>query len=48
MQLEQQVARRLVAERDRFIIERYADQLGGGHFVPGAGRSGVATVAFRM
>lgn len=28
--------------------ERYADQLGGGHFVPGAGRSGVATVAFRM
>ena len=28
--------------------ERYADQLGGGHFVPGAGLSGVATVAFRM
>ena len=28
--------------------ERYADQLGGGHFVPGAGRSGVATLAFRM
>ena len=28
--------------------ERYADQLGGGHFVPGAGRSAVATLAFRM
>ena len=30
------------------LDERYADQLGGGHFVPGAGRSGVATLAFRM
>ena len=28
--------------------ERYADQLGGGHFVPGAGRSAVATLSFRM
>jgi catecholate siderophore receptor len=28
--------------------ERYADQLGGGHFVPGAGRSAVATLAFRL
>ncbi|HEY0627993.1 MAG TPA: TonB-dependent siderophore receptor [Sphingomicrobium sp.] len=28
--------------------ERYADQIGGGHFVPGAGRSAVATLAFRM
>jgi catecholate siderophore receptor len=28
--------------------ERYADQLSGGHFVPGSGRSGVATLAFRM
>jgi catecholate siderophore receptor len=28
--------------------ERYADQLGGGHFVPGAGRSAVATLAFGM
>lgn len=28
--------------------ERYADQLGGGHFVPGAGRSAVATLALRM
>ena len=27
--------------------ERYADQLSGGHFVPGAGRSAVATLAFR-
>ena len=28
--------------------ERYIDQVGGGHFVPGAGRSAVATLAFRM
>jgi catecholate siderophore receptor len=28
--------------------ERYADQLSGGHFVPGAGRSAVATLAFGM
>ena len=28
--------------------ERYADQLGGGHFVPGTGRSAVATLAFGM
>src|SRR5690606_15801766 len=28
--------------------ERYIDQVGGGHFVPGPGRSGVATVAFRL
>ena len=28
--------------------ERYADQLGGGHFVPGAGRSVIATLAFGM
>ena len=28
--------------------ERYADQLGGGHFVPGAGRSAVATLAFGL
>ncbi|GAA4753504.1 TonB-dependent siderophore receptor PiuA [Sphingomonas daechungensis] len=28
--------------------ERYADALGGGHFVPGAGRSAVATLAFGM
>ena len=27
---------------------RYADQLGGGHFVPGAGRSAIATLAFGM
>jgi catecholate siderophore receptor len=28
--------------------ERYADLIGGGHFVPGPGRSAVATLAFRM
>ncbi len=28
--------------------ERYADRLGGGHFVPGAGRSAVATLAFGL
>lgn len=28
--------------------ERYIDQVGGGHFVPGPGRSAVATVAFRL
>lgn len=28
--------------------ERYEDQLSGGHFVPGPGRSAVATVAFRL
>ena len=28
--------------------ERYADQLAGGHFVPGAGRSAVATFAFGL
>ena len=28
--------------------ERYIDQVGGGHFVPGAGRSAVATLAFGM
>jgi catecholate siderophore receptor len=27
---------------------RYADQVGGGHFVPGAGRSAIATLAFGM
>jgi catecholate siderophore receptor len=28
--------------------ERYADALSGGHFIPGAGRSAVATLAFGM
>ncbi|MCH8616392.1 TonB-dependent siderophore receptor [Sphingomonas sp. SM33] len=28
--------------------KRYADSLGGGHFVPGAGRSAVATLAFGL
>jgi len=28
--------------------EEYIDQVGGGHFVPGQGRSAVATLAFRM
>jgi len=28
--------------------ERYVDQVGGGHFVPGAGRSAIATVAFAL
>ena len=28
--------------------KRYADQIGGGHFVPGAGRSAVATLAFGL
>ncbi len=28
--------------------KRYADQIGGGHFVPGAGRSAVATLSFGM
>lgn len=28
--------------------QRYADQVGGGHFVPGAGRSAVATLAFGL
>jgi catecholate siderophore receptor len=28
--------------------ERYADALSGGHFVPGAGRSAVATLSFGM
>jgi len=28
--------------------ERYADQIGGGHFIPGAGRSVIATLAFGM
>ena len=28
--------------------EDYIDQVGGGHFVPGPGRSAVATLAFRM
>ena len=28
--------------------ERFIDQVGGGHFVPGPGRSAVATLAFRM
>ena len=28
--------------------ERYADQIGGGHFVPGPGRSAVATLAFGL
>ena len=28
--------------------ERYADALGGGHFIPGPGRSAVATLAFGM
>ena len=27
--------------------KRYADQVGGGHFVPGPGRSVLATMAFR-
>ena len=27
--------------------KRYADQLGGGHFIPGPGRSVLATIAFR-
>ena len=30
------------------LDERYADQVGGGHFVPGAGRSAIATLAFGM
>jgi catecholate siderophore receptor len=28
--------------------KRYADQIGGGHFVPGVGRSAVATLAFGL
>jgi catecholate siderophore receptor len=28
--------------------ERYIDQVGGGHFVPGPGRSAIATVAFAL
>lgn len=28
--------------------ERYIDQVGGGHFVPGPGRSAIATVAFSL
>ena len=28
--------------------ERFIDQVGGGHFVPGPGRSAVATVAFKL
>ena len=28
--------------------KRYADQIGGGHFVPGPGRSAVATLAFGL
>ena len=28
--------------------ERYADALSGGHFIPGAGRSAVATLAFGL
>ena len=28
--------------------ERYIEQVGGGHFVPGAGRSAVATLAFGL
>jgi catecholate siderophore receptor len=28
--------------------ERYVDQVGGGHFVPGAGRSAIATVALAL
>ena len=28
--------------------ERFADQISGGHFVPGPGRSAVATLAFRL
>ncbi len=28
--------------------ERFIDQVGGGHFIPGPGRSTVATLAFRM
>ncbi|WP_167737631.1 TonB-dependent receptor [Sphingomonas parva] len=28
--------------------ERFVDQLGGGHFIPGPGRSAVATLAFRL
>ncbi len=28
--------------------ERYIDQVGGGHFVPGPGRSAIATVAFEL
>ena len=28
--------------------ERYIDQVGGGHFVPGTGRSAIATLAFGM
>ena len=27
--------------------KRYADQIGGGHFVPGPGRSVLATLSFR-
>jgi catecholate siderophore receptor len=27
--------------------ERYIDQVGGGHFVPGTGRSALATLSFR-
>ena len=28
--------------------ERFADQISGGHFVPGPGRSAVATLGFRL
>ena len=27
--------------------ERYIDQVGGGHFIPGPGRSVLATLSFR-
>jgi catecholate siderophore receptor len=44
------ISKRMSIRVNAFNIfdERYADQLGGGHFVPGAGRSAVATFAFGM
>ncbi|MDT9598385.1 TonB-dependent receptor [Sphingosinicella rhizophila] len=41
---------RLTARLNVFNLfdKRYIDQVGGGHFVPGAGRSAIATVAFTL
>ena len=45
-EINKQIAVRLNAFN--IFDKRYADQLGGGHFVPGTGRSAVATVSFGM
>jgi len=44
------ISKKITLRLNAFNIfdERYADQLGGGHFVPGAGRSAVATLAFGL